>query len=84
MKPSQLVIKNATGVIENSKGELITEKISVAVRDGVITDIGSDLKIEADQVINGEHLHLLPGLIDTQVHLRQPGLEHKETIEAGF
>lgn len=37
----------------------------------------------ADQVIDANGLHVLPGVIDTQVHFREPGLEHKENLEAG-
>ena len=34
-----------------------------------------------DRVINGENLHLIPGMIDDQVHFREPGLTHKATIK---
>ena len=34
-----------------------------------------------DRVINGENLHLFPGMIDDQVHFREPGLTHKATIK---
>lgn len=36
-----------------------------------------------DEVIEGQHLTLLPGVIDDQVHFREPGLTHKEDIESG-
>ena len=35
------------------------------------------------EVIDCKGLHILPGVIDTQVHFREPGLEHKEDLETG-
>lgn len=53
----------------------------VLVKDGRIAKIGTDLSTEiADIHINGEGRHLLPGLIDDQVHFREPGLTHKAEI----
>lgn len=37
----------------------------------------------AEKTIDAQGLHVLPGVIDSQVHFREPGLEHKETLEAG-
>ena len=37
----------------------------------------------ANQIIDLTSLHLLPGVIDTQVHFREPGLEHKEDLNTG-
>ena len=37
----------------------------------------------AAEIIDAKGLHVLPGVIDTQVHFREPGLEHKEDLEAG-
>ncbi len=51
----------------------------VLVKDGLIDKIGT-LNQEADQVIDGEGLYLMPGVIDDQVHFREPGLIHKGTI----
>jgi dihydroorotase len=52
----------------------------VLVRDGLIEQIASNLSPEADRVIEADHLTLLPGVIDPQVHFREPGLEHKEDL----
>ena len=38
----------------------------------------------ADNVIDCKGLHILPGVIDTQVHFREPGLEDKENLETGM
>ena len=38
---------------------------------------------KAAETIDAAGLHILPGVIDTQVHFREPGLEHKEDLETG-
>ncbi|MEE9140537.1 MAG: dihydroorotase, partial [Alphaproteobacteria bacterium] len=55
----------------------------VGVRAGCIADLGDLARAKAADVIDAKGLHVLPGVIDTQVHLREPGLEHKEDIETG-
>ncbi len=54
----------------------------IGVRDGRIAEIGS-LGQEADRVIEAGGLHVLPGVIDSQVHFREPGAEYKEDLESG-
>jgi dihydroorotase len=53
----------------------------VAVRDGRIVGIGS--YPDAARRIDCTGLDVLPGVIDSQVHFREPGLEHKEDLESG-
>lgn len=53
----------------------------VLVRDGKIVQIGKGLSVDADEVIDAAGLVVCPGLIDIQVHVREPGREDKETIE---
>ena len=72
---SSILIKNATVVNEGSQ-----EQKDVFVVDQYIHEIGVNLNVEADQVIDASGKHLLPGLIDDQVHFREPGLTHKATI----
>ncbi|MDP2506375.1 dihydroorotase [Oceanobacter sp. 3_MG-2023] len=55
----------------------------IACRQGRIVALGDLRQWSSDQHLNLTGLHVLPGVIDSQVHFRQPGLEHKETIEAG-
>src|SRR3546814_10461231 len=55
----------------------------VAVADGRIADIGALDTAAADETFDAEGLIVLPGVIDTQVHFREPGLEHKEDLESG-
>ena len=59
------------------------ERTDVAVREGRIAAIGDLSRAAAETTIDAKGLHVLPGLIDTQVHFREPGLEHKEDFESG-
>jgi dihydroorotase len=55
----------------------------VGVRDGRIVAIGSLSAASAATTFDAAGLHVLPGVIDTQVHFREPGMEHKEDLESG-
>jgi len=55
----------------------------VGVRDGRITAIGDLAAASGGEVVDATGLHVLPGVIDTQVHFREPGNEQKENLEAG-
>ena len=59
------------------------ESADIAVRDGKIAAIGDLKQSDANAVIDAKGLHVFPGVIDTQVHFREPGLEHKEDLESG-
>ena len=72
---SSLLIKHAQVVNE---GEVFVA--DVFVKDGRIHAIGSELNHLADQTLDARGLHLLPGVIDDQVHFREPGLTHKAEI----
>ena len=70
-----LIVKNGTLVNHNGIG-----LGDIGIKNGKITAIG-DLKTQsADKVIDATGLHILPGLIDSQVHFREPGLEHKDCL----
>ena len=56
-------------------------RADVAIRDGVITAIGREARGGQQLDITG--LTVLPGVIDSQVHFREPGHEHKENLESG-
>ncbi|MHA6249831.1 dihydroorotase [Pontibacter sp. CAU 1760] len=73
---TSILIKNAQIVNEGS----ITAT-DVLVKGGRIAQIGKNLAAEAEQTIDATGLHLLPGVIDDQVHFREPGLTHKANIE---
>ncbi len=62
----------------NEGSTLVTD---VWIKNGHIEKIGNDLQPkEGCKVIEAEGLYLLPGIIDDQVHFREPGLTHKATI----
>lgn len=55
-------------------------KTSVLVEDDRIASIDTAIHTAADEVISANGLHLMPGVIDDQVHFREPGFEHKEDL----
>jgi dihydroorotase len=55
--------------------------VDIGVRDGKIVGIG--VSGDAGETIDCTGLNILPGVIDTQVHFREPGLEAKEDLESG-
>jgi dihydroorotase len=57
--------------------------LDVAIRDGQIHAVGDDLVSEGFEIVECEGLTLAPGLVDLHTHLREPGFEHKESIETG-
>lgn len=73
-----LVLKG--GVVVNHSGEGSRD---IGVRDGRIAAIGNLDASAAAETLDCKGLHILPGVIDTQVHFREPGLEHKEDLETG-
>lgn len=73
-----LILKG--GTVVNHDGEGIRD---IGVKAGRIAAIGDLSQASAGEVIDCVGLHVLPGVIDTQVHFREPGLEHKEDLETG-
>jgi dihydroorotase len=59
------------------------EIADVHVREGVVADVGPDLVAASAEVVDCDGLVLAPGLVDMHTHLREPGFEHKETVETG-
>ena len=55
----------------------------VGVRGGRIVAVGSLAGAKAAETFEAKGLHVLPGVIDSQVHFREPGNEHKEDLETG-
>jgi dihydroorotase len=68
----------AGGTVHTPAGPV---QADVAVRDGKIVGVGS--YPDASRRIDCTGLDVLPGVIDSQVHFREPGLEHKEDLESG-
>src|SRR5580658_5100985 len=55
----------------------------IGVRNGRIAEIGDLSRASAGEIIDAKGLHILPGVIDSQVHFREPGATHKEDLETG-
>ncbi|WP_189521827.1 MULTISPECIES: dihydroorotase [unclassified Mesorhizobium] len=68
------------GTVVNHDGEGLRD---VGVTGGRIAAIGNLRQASAGETIDCRGLHILPGVVDSQVHFREPGLEHKEDLETG-
>ena len=68
------------GTLVNHAGEGLAD---IGVRHGRIAAIGDIAEGLAGEIIDAAGLHILPGVIDSQVHFREPGLEHKEDLASG-
>ena len=68
------------GIVVNQDGE---GRRDIGVAAGRIVAIGDLAGASAGAAIEAAGLHVLPGVIDTQVHFREPGLTHKEDLETG-
>lgn len=73
-----LILKG--GTVVNHDGEGLRD---VGVRGGRIMGLGHFDPSQAGETIDCTGLHVLPGVIDTQVHFREPGATHKEDLETG-
>ncbi|MAR79096.1 MAG: dihydroorotase [Rhodospirillaceae bacterium] len=77
-KNYDLIIKN--GNVISHHGELLTD---IAIKNGKIIDLGNLDKDYSASCFDAKGLTVLPGLIDTQVHFREPGFEQAEDLESG-
>ncbi len=68
------------GTVVNHEGVGLRD---IGIRDGRIAQIGALSGAAAAERIDCRGLHILPGVIDSQVHFREPGLVHKEDLETG-
>ncbi|MCB9060824.1 MAG: dihydroorotase [Halobacteriovoraceae bacterium] len=74
-----IIINNGTCVLPDGE-----TKCSVGIKKGKIIFITEDeLPHTAKKIIDATGLHVLPGVIDSQVHFREPGATHKEDLETG-
>jgi dihydroorotase len=73
-----LILKG--GAVVNQDGEGLRD---VGIRGGRIAAVGDLSRASAGEVVDCRGLHVLPGVIDSHVHFREPGLTHKEDLESG-
>ena len=66
-----------------SPAKKIDEILDIYIEDGIIKEIGKNIKKENVDVFDLTGKTIVPGFIDMHVHLREPGYEYKETIETG-
>ncbi len=69
------LIRDATVVLPDE-----SVRTSVLIEDDKIAAVDAAVHAEADEVVDAAGLHLLPGVVDDQVHFREPGLTHKEDL----
>ncbi len=74
---STLLIKHATIVNEGMQSHQ-----DIWIKNGIIHTIESNIRQIADHTIDATGLYLLPGVIDDQVHFREPGLTHKADLHS--
>lgn len=75
---ADLLLINGTVVLPEG-----THPADVLIRDGK-SPISGHLLLRQRIKSSIAGLHILPGVIDTQVHFREPGAEHKENLETGM
>lgn len=74
------LLKNGTVIDYASKTE---KKLDLLIENDKISKIAENIEVSADKVIDCSGLYIMPGMVDMHCHLREPGGEHKETIETG-
>ncbi len=73
-----LILKGGTVVTPGGEA-----RADIGIKGERIARIGDLSDCDAAEVYNATGLHILPGVIDSQVHFREPGLEYKEDLESG-
>jgi dihydroorotase len=75
---AELILKG--GTVVNHDGTGLRD---IAISGGKIVGVGHFGREQGGEIIDCTGLHILPGVVDSQVHLREPGAEHKEDLETG-
>ena len=76
----KLLLKNGTIINYANKFQEVADLL---IENEKIKKIEKNIAETADRIIDCTGLYIMPGMIDMQCHLREPGGEHKETIETG-
>jgi len=75
-----ILIKNGYVLDPASRTEGVRD---ILIEDGIIRAVEAEIHADAEQVIDAAGCHVMPGMIDLHVHLREPGFEYKETVATG-
>ena len=73
-----LIVKNGKCFID---GQL--KIVDIGISEGIIKSIGKIEKTSNEKILDANNLVILPGVIDTQVHFREPGSTDVEDLESG-
>jgi dihydroorotase len=76
----KILIKNGRVIDPSSNLDALRDLL---VENGKISRVESDIKADADKIIDAKAMIVMPGIVDMHVHLREPGREDKETVESG-
>ena len=76
---NQILIKNARLINE---GKIVSSDIFI--ENEIIKEVSSSISLKSSsvQIIDAENNFVIPGVIDDQVHFREPGLTHKADIKS--
>ena len=72
---SRILIRGATCILPTGAA-----RVDILIDGEIILDVDPPRTAAVDEIIDATGLHLLPGVIDDQVHFREPGLTHKEDL----
>ena len=75
-----ILIKNGHVIDPATKTDGIMD---ILIEEDRIAEMAKEIREEADKVLDAKGCYVMPGFIDLHVHLRDPGLEYKETVETG-
>ena len=76
----KILLKNGTIIDYATK---TNEKLDLLIEDNKIVKVAKDIDEKVDSIVDCTGYIIMPGMIDMHCHLREPGGEHKETIETG-
>lgn len=76
----ETLLKNATVAVTTPQGKGTWAKLDLGLAKGRISSVSQNLDAPAAAIWDLTGLHVLPGLMDTQIHFREPGLEHNEIL----
>ena len=79
-----IVLENGRALLfDSGLSDLVDAEVNIGISNGKIAVISNSNLGPAAQRIDCKNLYILPGVIDSQVHFRDPGLTHKEDFESG-